>query len=726
MMDLLPLSAEHAHVVTWRDARGTLHATVICKATYALQPGTLELAERQLPIALAPHHHEDGSLWAPSDLAPGKRRCDVLVVGHAHAPRGHATAQLDVGVRLAEIDKTLLVVGARVTDERGSQLPPAAFRRMPLRHHLAPTGRGGENPVGVPEGGVVGRDGMRTLPSLVWPNGDAGLFACFAPIAPGWPTRQQHVGTAGLGWIDGLGRGTPMPPDLDLEFFQSAPADQQIDFPRGDEALVLRHLHAQHPQLVCHLPGVRAVAYAKARGRDPEEVSMRCDTVWINTDDQLCSLTWRGSLALHSAPQAYRVLTTLAAAGDEPGYDKMHRRATGRSEADLLNGHAERGAAAAPPEVGVITETELPHAAVSQPALPFQRSDSGPPPPRDSTPPPALANTPAPPRLTTKAVASAWAGSSLDDQVRPIVRSDQQGRGAAGAGVLAAMDAARSSSAGEDAPAEPRPSATGNGAERRTPLPAPRRHKLLWFDPEKADAVRAVPELGELLSDRELRLIEQGLDDQFEGVAKDRGDLFEVLVRAEPTPLGNLQSRVDLATDEHGMFEPPLLVVAGELTFPFDPIQRLRATVTVLTPLSLGDKQLRPLIEEAEELLEASWLEGSHDVADQLVVRLEREAGKGKRAMSPEVLGNKTEKLLLEQRAYQERKLYGASWLRSLLAERGQPPVVCYLPASLRDSLPLYARFAARLLVELDLREDQAEASPLALKALAVARTLPV
>lgn len=294
--------------------------------------------------------------------------------------------------------------------------------------------------------------------------------------------------------------------------------------------------------------------------------------------------------------------------------------------------------------------------------------------------------------------------------------SQQAGGGAAGAGVLAAMDAAR-------AP-QSRSEATPAKASRKGPRQSTRRHKLLWFDPARVDDVRHSPDLADLLSDRELRLIEQGRDEELEGRARDRADVFELLVRGAQIPLDQLQARVDRATDEHGMFEPPLLVVGGELSFPFDAVARLRATVTVLTPLSFGDKQLRALIDEAEELLRAPWLDGSHEVAEQLVVRLKNDGTRAKRGLSPDALDKRTEQLLLEQRAYQERKLYGATWLRALLAERNGAPQLCYLPSALRDVLPLFARFDARLVVELDLREEQGESCPLALKALALARTL--
>lgn len=807
-MEVVSLSAERAEVVRWRDADGGWQATVVCKVSYGLRSGVLSLAEHQVPIHREPQHHDDGSLWAPSDLAPYKQRCDVVLVGHAFAPRGRATPQLTARLSLSHVDKSVRVLGARLIDPRGHRLPPAAFRRIALRHHQAPRGAANENPVGVPAGGAPTPDGARLLPNLTWPDERDEPFACFAPIAAGWPTRRVHGGAAELGWLEGLVRETPMPADVDDAFFQCAPPDQQIPFLRGDEPLSLTHLHPEQPQLECALPGRRIVAYAKARDVDPQEVPMVCDTIWIDTDDQLCALTWRGRLKLHRDPDDYRVFTVLAGPGEEPGYEELHRRAREQDgpPSDPNNETRRRR------EPNIKSETNLLMAVVPHAALPFEPSEgrasrpSGPPPPEppppepfpgapwsrpsdsragapssafdgaphhplDTTaphpalparesayPPPSdfprastrdsvypsssngngsphppeaqaagfsdtarLPKAPPPavlPKPSSLSKPGAWSGSAQARPVRPAVVSRQPGTGSAAGGVLAAMDAAR-------APADNTPARTPSppAAPHKRARPA-LRHKLLWFDPRRVGDVRAEPGFADLLSDRELRLIEEGRDEELEGTARDRADVFELLVRGADVPLRELSTRVDAATDEHGMFEPPVLVVAGELSFPFDPVARLRATVTVLTPLSLGDKPLRGLIDEAEEMLRSPWLEGSHEVADQLVVRLKGDATRAKRGLGAEVIDKRTEQLLLEQRAYQERKLYGATWLRALIADNNEPPQLCYLPAALRDILPLYARFEARLLVELDLREEQGESCPLALKALALARTL--
>jgi hypothetical protein len=97
--------------------------------------------------------------------------------------------------------------------------------------------------------------------------------------------------------------------------------------------------------------------------------------------------------------------------------------------------------------------------------------------------------------------------------------------------------------------------------------------------------------------------------------------------------------------------------------------------------------------------------------------------------------------VLLEQRKYQRRAVFGGSHLRCLLrldtadAMPARPPggkgslsttaIAVYLPECTAAMLPLSARFRVRLVGEIRLSTDPVEAHPLALKVLALARTVP-
>src|SRR5262249_9680492 len=59
----------------WIDERGEQALTIICKATFALQPGVSRLEPEPDEVLFA------------DELVPTRRSADVLVVGHAYTPR---------------------------------------------------------------------------------------------------------------------------------------------------------------------------------------------------------------------------------------------------------------------------------------------------------------------------------------------------------------------------------------------------------------------------------------------------------------------------------------------------------------------------------------------------------------------------------------------------------------------------------------------------------------
>ena len=67
--------------IVWRTRSGAFVLTVVCKATFRLRPVESLLADEQVPPLEADLHWNDDprqSLRAVSDLAPFKRRADVI------------------------------------------------------------------------------------------------------------------------------------------------------------------------------------------------------------------------------------------------------------------------------------------------------------------------------------------------------------------------------------------------------------------------------------------------------------------------------------------------------------------------------------------------------------------------------------------------------------------------------------------------------------------------
>ncbi|WP_437572020.1 DUF2169 family type VI secretion system accessory protein [Sorangium sp. So ce542] len=305
--------------LVWRPRPEAFALTVVCKATFALEPGRSRLApaqeapwEADVPWGDDPR----ASLWAASDLAPFKRRVDVLVVGHAHAPHGEPAASLVARLAIGAIDKRIEVHGQRAWTPGGHLTAAAPFARASLRWERAARGRDGWNPVGIPANAAPDARGLRPAPSLLPPGaelrGPAEPLppAGFGPIAPSWPERaarlRRHAATFGHdAWAE-----RPLPEDIDPGYFNAAPPDQQLDQLPAGERLVLAHLHPQHPELATALEGVIPRASLLRGDAAPQEMRLRCDTLWIDADRGICTLTWRGAVPLRHAAEEVTVVVT--------------------------------------------------------------------------------------------------------------------------------------------------------------------------------------------------------------------------------------------------------------------------------------------------------------------------------------------------------------------------------------------------------------------------------
>lgn len=148
--------------------------------------------------------------------------------------------------------------------------------------------------------------------------------------------------------------------------------------------------------------------------------------------------------------------------------------------------------------------------------------------------------------------------------------------------------------------------------------------------------------------------------------------------------------------------------------------------MTVVSPLAGGDKKLKETVDSVNELLEDKALESSAGVAEGLTARVKEAFGAQGRMLPASYLDTTTERMLLEQRRYQKRTVFGAPWVRAELSTSGSNPVPAYLPDELASRLPMFQRFRVKIIAEAHLSQDQYEASPSALKVVAVARVMPV
>ncbi|WP_438019731.1 DUF2169 domain-containing protein [Sorangium sp. So ce315] len=368
-MQLISLSPLAASALLWRTANSPC-VTVAVKATFQLSPDGVAALAAPLPLFHDVFHEQNAgrSLHVASDAVPHKPRADVLLSGSAYAPPGQRVshrwvrlAVFDAAGQAPAIDKRLQIVGERQRDPAtGQATAPAPFSRLPVRYELAFGGaRCPDNPVG------RGADpGDLRLPSIVDP-GAPDAPAGFGPIASAWPERRRALAA----WDPAkLQLPVPeLPTAMDWGHFNAAPRDQQIPYLRGDEWILLEGLHPTAAQVRTRLPGLGARVLLRApRLVDPAgvELTVRCDTLWIDADALRCTLTWRASLAVaeRALPAVERgtILVTLAPLAERVAWP------------------APRPAAAPAPPVGATT-APLPEGvrppAGARPSLPIPEPD---------------------------------------------------------------------------------------------------------------------------------------------------------------------------------------------------------------------------------------------------------------------------------------------------------------------------------------------------------------
>ncbi len=713
-MDLVSSSPLRSTSFVWRRAQGDFARTVVCKATFDLVPDRAQLAEQQEPPHEADEHWDDDparSLYAPSDLAPTKARADVILVGRAFAPGTDPVPSLIARLVVGGLEKAIEVHRDRAWSEDGRLCEGPSFTSMPLVYERAAGGPSTSNPVGVrPD--RRSPDGLQRLPNLQAlglraPHPDARARIApvgFGPVAPAWPDRVEKLGRHAAPH-----RGDPLPEGLDLAYFNAAPRDQQVEAIAGDERIVLEHLDRTHARLVTALPGLRPRVFVETRAA-PQEVWMRADTLWIETDRGICTVTWRGVIPLERADAAGRIVVALQGpgralswadveAGLEAGIEAGVQASARRADVDVT----QDGTADDEGERTVKTRLPL------KPVLPFAERRDLPRPPYPAEP--ALVNegvAPPPERAAAGPRRASRIGAWTPPGSAPAPAEDLPGSvlaaSNAAAGVTPAPAAAPAPAGVESAPASP--------AEVV---------ELLWLDPAFAPRIRAHAAWKRLLAEPRVR-DEAGEARDKRKEVRDQRDALLVLRRGDPLGAAGLDAELALSMQD-GTFAPAMVLTEGGLGFLFDEREALKATMALLAPFTSGDRKLKELCDTTGELLASPWLERGTAGLDGYVQALRDAFARTARGLPPGYLEAHTDRLLLEQRRYQKRTLLGQEWIRaSFVPAGGADALPAYLPESLAKELPLFLRFRARVLAELRVQLDQYEPSPIALRVVALGR----
>jgi hypothetical protein len=297
---------------------------VVVKGTFRI-PGADEpaghfaLHDAQVPLVMADAFTGEPGLSAPQyevDFAPRKQRCDILLVGSAYAPAGRPTTRVEAGLRVGNWSKRLAVVGPRQWAcgiAGASASAPGVFLKQPISYDVAfggtdllhedpsehaafmanPVGRGFHKHIKVEW--VEGKPLPSTEEvdnSVREPGGNYRPMA-FGPVGRGWQPRSGFAGTYDDEWLE---KHFPfLPPDFDEQYYQAAPADQQVPldhFRNGAVEVVLGNLTPEGMTRFT-IPNLNARVSVLPKRGEREYHNGVLDTVVIEPDLQRFTLTWR-------------------------------------------------------------------------------------------------------------------------------------------------------------------------------------------------------------------------------------------------------------------------------------------------------------------------------------------------------------------------------------------------------------------------------------------------
>src|SRR5262245_51894055 len=132
-MDVVSFCPLRVASFVWQPQRGGHVFTAVAKATFRLLPGDARLAqEQEYPNDDDNYWNDDParSLYSPTDLVPFKARPEVMLVGHAFAPRKEPARSLVARITIGDVDKAIEVTGDRAVLADGSIREPTRFVKM--------------------------------------------------------------------------------------------------------------------------------------------------------------------------------------------------------------------------------------------------------------------------------------------------------------------------------------------------------------------------------------------------------------------------------------------------------------------------------------------------------------------------------------------------------------------------------------------------------------------
>lgn len=312
------------------DKDGFETLVVIWKPTWTVARERLVPAEEPLEIIQADTFYGEpgeSSIHRESDLALFKPATDVVLLGHAYAPKAKAKEGL-VKLTVGPVSQTACVSGDRkwgVTLGFVRISGPEPFERVPLLFERSFGGRqpakGGKGYIGAEERNPVGTGYVRkkrrsfvdglALPNIEDPRrrlrspGQKPPPVGFGFVGRHWLPRRRYAGTYDAAWE--ANRLPLLPEDFDERMMNGAPGPlQAIPHLKGGEQVQAEGVHPRGPWRF-RLPDARPSFEAHWQG-SWQKLDPVLDTIVLEPDLERVSLTYRARLRIHQHFRALRAV----------------------------------------------------------------------------------------------------------------------------------------------------------------------------------------------------------------------------------------------------------------------------------------------------------------------------------------------------------------------------------------------------------------------------------
>ncbi|MDI1451769.1 DUF2169 domain-containing protein [Polyangium sp. 6x1] len=298
---------------------------VVVKVNLRLASGPLEVLDKPAEIVLADHYENADDpqysvVTRAGDAVVFKPATDVLLTGNAVPANAQPCAEwwceLGFRTRAGTTARRLHLTGPRYWQWRMTQdwhlSEPEPVEKLPLTYALAygghdpnrrlafkpnPAGRGWYEAIELKRSERYLAPQIQYVDQPVRHIDKPVAVAGFGPMARWWSSRYRYAGTYDATWRAAFDASphSVYPADFDSRFFQCANPDWIFDpYLRGDESFWLLGFRAG--PIHAELPRLAIEGACLTRSGKLLLAPLPLDTVHIDLDQEIVSLTWRVSL----------------------------------------------------------------------------------------------------------------------------------------------------------------------------------------------------------------------------------------------------------------------------------------------------------------------------------------------------------------------------------------------------------------------------------------------